>query len=489
MNTLDWICSRSWPWRPSKSGHPLSSLSVETADLDASHPSFEEIVTRFQTLQLELDEARHQAQQARHQAQQATSDLRRTQAQLSTARTHENNQRAQLRQLEGIIQNLRKEKSDYNSRTQLQTAQINNLQKKLKAQDSLNAGVRSQISNVTSSAAGLQQDNALLIQKNETLCAKYRSVEKQHQEALLELEWLKCVEGRESDPTKLPLRPQSFVVALVDGDAYSWTSSLFQQKADHNPGAFAAAQIRTSVEEFATLHPDISPNAKIVVRVFVNESGTIARRRNMSHFIKKNMNIFMRQFTEAEPLFDFFDSGQGKERADFKIKETFQLFLSNPHCQHIFLATCTDNGFARMLEPYQYHAARNKITLVSPGFVCREIDVLGFNTTEWTNVFSRRQQQPEISANEARKAQQMAIETAHNKRLGFVGTQVPWITASIKDMYPECGLWTTQVNRMIFQNGRSVGVKRPLRISSSTVGHITPIDDSSEEDDEDEFVE
>lgn len=481
MNTLDWICSRSWPWRPSKSGHTLSSSSVETAGLAASHPSFDEIVTRFQNVQHELDEARNQAQQARHQAQQATSELRRTQAQLSTARTHENNQRAQLRQLEGVIQNLKREKRDCNSRTQVQAAQISNLQKKLKVQASLNAGAKS-------SVAGVQQDNALLIQENEALRAKYRSVEKQHQEALFELEWLKCVEGRAPDPTKLPLKPQPFLVALVDGDAYGWTSSLFQNEAGHNPGAFAAAQIRKSVEEFASLDPDISPNAKIIVRVFVNESGTIARRRNMSQFIKKNMSIFMRQFTEAEPLFDFFDSGQGKERADFKIKETFQLFLSNPHCQHIFLATCTDNGFARMLEPYQYHAARNKITLVSPGLVCREIDSLGFNTTEWPNVFSRKQQQPEIVAIEAKKSKEVAIETAHNKRLGFVGTQVPWITASIKDIFPEQAMWTNNVNRMMFLSGWNIGVKRPLRaLSSPTVGHITPVDDSTDE--EDEFVE
>lgn len=141
-----------------------------------------------------------------------------------------------------------------------------------------------------------------------------------------------------------------------------------------------------------------------------------------------------------------------------------------------------------MLEPYQYHAARNKITLVSPGFLCREMDALDFNTTEWPNVFARQQQQPEVSAIEAKKSKEMANETAHNKRMGFVGTQVPWITASIKDLFPECGLWTTQVNRMIFQNGRNIGVKRPLRVlSSSTVGHIIPIDDSTDE--EDEFVE
>jgi hypothetical protein len=72
------------------------------------------------------------------------------------------------------------------------------------------------------------------------------------------------------------------------------------------------------------------------------------------------------------------------------LTENFELFLSDPQCRHIYLAACTDNGFARMLEPYQAHPARKRITLVSAGALVRSIANLRLNAVEWAEVFERR---------------------------------------------------------------------------------------------------
>src|SRR4051812_15945767 len=97
----------------------------------------------------------------------------------------------------------------------------------------------------------------------------------------------------------------------------------------------------------------------------------------------------MIQFSETHPLFDFLDCGSGKERADSKIKQNFELFIDNPYCRAMFLAVCYDGGFVRMLEPYQ-HSDDNvtKVVLikagqVAPGFTSVPL----FKFTEFKSVF------------------------------------------------------------------------------------------------------
>jgi hypothetical protein len=77
--------------------------------------------------------------------------------------------------------------------------------------------------------------------------------------------------------------------------------------------------------------------------------------------------------------------------------ENFHLFLSTPNCHAIFVAACLDNGFARMLEQYSDHAlAREKIVLVSPGFMAFEIQNLGLREVQWPRVFAQRTATPEV---------------------------------------------------------------------------------------------
>lgn len=99
-------------------------------------------------------------------------------------------------------------------------------------------------------------------------------------------------------------------------------------------------------------------------------------------------HTFMIRFSETRPLFDFLDCGTGRERADVKLQENFDLFISNPYCCAAFLAICYDNGFVRMLEPYQeIDAVQNKIILIKAGQTAWEFSRLPFEQVEFPTVF------------------------------------------------------------------------------------------------------
>jgi hypothetical protein len=82
---------------------------------------------------------------------------------------------------------------------------------------------------------------------------------------------------------------------------------------------------------------------------------------------------FARAFSLAQPLFSVIDVGQGKERADHKIRETLRVFLPNAQCKHMYFGPANDNGYLCVLESYKREYV-NRLTLVEtrpaePGFV------------------------------------------------------------------------------------------------------------------------
>jgi hypothetical protein len=85
----------------------------------------------------------------------------------------------------------------------------------------------------------------------------------------------------------------------------------------------AATRIRNEVTKYIlSQHGTIPVTAKIITRVFCNFS---SRPGLMTNFRKSGPAVlslaeFAVQFTEKLPLFDFFDAGRGKERADDKIR-------------------------------------------------------------------------------------------------------------------------------------------------------------------------
>lgn len=52
----------------------------------------------------------------------------------------------------------------------------------------------------------------------------------------------------------------------------------------------------------------------------------------------------------AQPLFNIIDVGNGKERADHKLREMLRLYVPIAQCKHIFFAPCHDNGYLTVFE-------------------------------------------------------------------------------------------------------------------------------------------
>lgn len=140
---------------------------------------------------------------------------------------------------------------------------------------------------------------------------------------------------------------------------------------------------------YIAAHKEIPLYSKIVVRVFFNASSQRGKLGKDGLRSTPALHTFMIQFSETHPLFDFLDCGSGRERADNKIKQNFELFIDNPYCRAMFLAVCYDAGFVRMLEPYQYSDdAMTKVVLikagqVAPGFMSVPL----FKFTEFKSVF------------------------------------------------------------------------------------------------------
>ncbi|KIW66436.1 hypothetical protein PV04_05771 [Phialophora macrospora] len=302
----------------------------------------------------------------------------------------------------------------------------------------------------------------------------------------LELEYLKCTTSVEPplDPTvaldqHAPLPAQPFVVVLVDGDAYQWAPDISNNNCPpgavsacnnfdgSGPGAMAATRIRNEVTKYILSQQGTIPvTAKIVTRVFCNFSsrppGLMTNFRKSGPAVL-SLGEFAVQFTEKLPLFDFFDAGRGKERADDKIRENFHLFLSTPNCHALFVAACLDNGFARMLEQYSDHPlARRKIVLVSPGYVALEIQRLCLEEIEWPNVFAKRVPPPDVAVKYAREKVKVQNQRARAQRsvsMPVVGGGIPTsnVHPKLLDMVPA---WN--VNAAMMRASSGVGFRVAL---------------------------
>ena len=180
-----------------------------------------------------------------------------------------------------------------------------------------------------------------------------------------------------------------FVVMLIDGDSYrvsTWRpppSAVFPlTKQFHHDfhkappeGGGARAALKLRIELLQVIRDsDICAHPRIVVRIFHNgRSGFTQPRNPMNGSSKETSSEFVQAFVESHPLLDFIDCGTGKERADHKIHENFELFLADPTCKAVFLAVCNDNGYVRVLEPYQFDPiAQKKVILVTAGGMTSE---------------------------------------------------------------------------------------------------------------------
>lgn len=180
-----------------------------------------------------------------------------------------------------------------------------------------------------------------------------------------------------------------FALAIIDGDGAVFQDYLYAMGKDG--GADAAHQLHTELRNnLRATYPDSNvTDWNIVVQVILNLQG-LATKLQASNIITHYNELFAfgRAFGMAQPLFCFIDVGGGKERADYKVRETLRLFLPIVNCRHIWFGPCHDNGYLPALEPYKRDSnVASRFTLIEtrpaePGFLS-----LGFNRVQFPRIF------------------------------------------------------------------------------------------------------
>ncbi|KAL6154424.1 hypothetical protein ACJQWK_01991 [Exserohilum turcicum] len=108
------------------------------------------------------------------------------------------------------------------------------------------------------------------------------------------------------------------------------------------------------------------------------------------------LRTFAQRFSLNQPLFSIIDVGQGKERADHKIKEMLRTFSDNPSCRHIIFGGCHDAGYLLNFEHFKHNVTKaSQITLLETTPAYRGFnDLVHFKRARFDNVF-RTEQLPE----------------------------------------------------------------------------------------------
>jgi hypothetical protein len=92
-------------------------------------------------------------------------------------------------------------------------------------------------------------------------------------------------------------------------------------------------------------------NVEVIAKVVVNVSGLAwAMKRDGCIDSDGTFREFCIGFTHAMASFDVVDVGQGKERADSKIKELARWHMRNGNCKKILLGVSHDNGYGAFLD-------------------------------------------------------------------------------------------------------------------------------------------
>ena len=176
-----------------------------------------------------------------------------------------------------------------------------------------------------------------------------------------------------------------------------------------NGGQAAADELQTQIKQrLPSLELNLSAT-KILVRVYADMKALQRACLNNSRMKTSSSIQHFAQGFNHQALFDFVDVGVGKERADYKIRgkvniipflkppsqltafvvESFEFFVSNLQCKHIFFGACHDAGYAPFLEKFVPNpSVRKRITLLQGPNSHQSIVRLGFTLWKLETVFA-----------------------------------------------------------------------------------------------------
>lgn len=217
----------------------------------------------------------------------------------------------------------------------------------------------------------------------------------------------------------------SFVLVLIDADADGYIFKEDYYK-DIDGGRNAALDLEAAVREYLkSSHPDLS-SMPIMIKAFANADG-LAPLLVRAKLLKspESLTSFAKGFSQARDASDFVLVGSGKDRADEKIKGTFQQFISNPTCRHVVFGACHDNGYVRLLERHQNTPAADRVTLLHSFETGREFaGLIGFHSMRLETIF---RSEPVVTRNSPPPAHR-TLSAEEVKGGGSPPRGNPWVT-------------------------------------------------------------
>ncbi|KAI0583435.1 hypothetical protein TUN199_05715 [Pyrenophora tritici-repentis] len=185
------------------------------------------------------------------------------------------------------------------------------------------------------------------------------------------------------------LQASSFVLALIDGDGAIFEDALLQA-AGGDGGSEAASRLYHAIRGHVASLYNNSGNWPIMVQIYLSldklaiKLASVGLLRSPQEF-----RAFAQSFSVNQPLFSIIDVGQGKERADHKIKEMLRTFSDNPTCRHIIFGGCHDAGYLLNLEHFKHDMLKaSQITLLETTPAYRGFtDLNNFKRARFHDVF------------------------------------------------------------------------------------------------------
>ncbi|KAJ5938904.1 hypothetical protein N7466_002038 [Penicillium verhagenii] len=142
---------------------------------------------------------------------------------------------------------------------------------------------------------------------------------------------------------------EPFVVVLFDGEAIIFKDEFLQL--GEEGGRNAANQFYTAMHTYLLQNLPSVNVPKIILKLYLNVKGfaeTCVRSGILSDPL--TVHEFIRGFNETISYSEIIDIGSGKNRANDKIQEMFQVFLYNCHCHQVFVGCASNIEYAQFLE-------------------------------------------------------------------------------------------------------------------------------------------
>jgi len=156
-------------------------------------------------------------------------------------------------------------------------------------------------------------------------------------------------------------------------------------------GAEAASKLHEEITKHIESKIDDTNHFDIVVQLYCNFIGLANKLTNCGILERPaDLRAWIHSFNYNQGLFNFIDVGEGKERADHKIKESLRLFINNKQCKQILFGGCHDAGYLTFLDQYKLSDKAPKITLiqcVAEQHVINKYKSLNFSTVNLNSVF------------------------------------------------------------------------------------------------------